>query len=131
MSLVTSLVLATLIWFIAPAHAQERFGDFGVGHDEWHHWYSYGENGGPLMRPNMEPWQRNPCCNKDCRPTKAKVDAQGHWTVWIDGEWQEVPQEKLKTDVPNPSVFAHVCASKRWPGVTPIIFCFIPPEAEG
>lgn len=103
-----------------------RFGDFGVGHAEFHHWYETGENGGPLMRPDM-PGGR--CCTDDGRPAKSKY-VDGNWWVYIDGRWEKVPPQRVKTDVEQPNNTAHVFASKRQHGMAPTIYCFIPPKGD-
>jgi hypothetical protein len=121
-------LLGVAILACFPVVAQE-FGDFGVGHAQFHHWYNTGENGGPLTRPYGLPGIK--CCDDDCRPTKARMKDDGSWEVWIERRWWPVPPERIKTNVPNPTTFAHVCASRTYDGaLPPTIFCFVPPEPE-
>lgn len=119
------LAVAFLAALAFSAKGQE-FGDFGVGHAEYHHWYETGENGGPLMRPDM-PGGR--CCTDDGRPAKSKY-VDGNWWVYIDGRWEKVPPQRVKTDVEQPNNTAHVFASKRQHGIAPTIYCFIPPKGD-
>ncbi len=106
-----------------------RIGDFGCRHNEYHNWYQTGENGGPIMRPDVG----GSCCNVDCRPTKVRfeLDEKGNDKVYafIDGAWILVPPGKIKK-VKKVDSLAHVCASRAtyYSGMT--IYCVILPELE-
>jgi hypothetical protein len=123
----TGLMAGFLLAMCGLSRAQE-FGDFGVGHEQYHHWYNHGEDGGPLLRPYGNPGIK--CCDGDCRPTRARQKPDGSWEAWIDRRWWPVPDERIKSNVPNPTTFAHVCASQSYDNIPPTIFCFVPPEPE-
>jgi hypothetical protein len=107
--------------------AQEgQIGDFGIGHAQWHHWYQTGENGLSLKRP-YEP--SISCCNGDCRPTLAKF-RDGQWFALIDGQYDPIPESRIKRNVTSPSGIAHVCAAKRTNKAPIVPFCFVTPEGS-
>lgn len=121
-------IAATLIWFFVftdRAWSQEaQIGDFGVGHAQWHHWYQSGENGGPIMRPYQPTIS---CCNGDCRPTLARF-RDGQWLALIDGQYDPVPESRVKRNATSPNSGAHVCAPRRTSTEPVIPYCFVPPE---
>lgn len=70
------------------------------------------------------------CCNKqDCEPAKARKLGDRKYQVFIEGEWVDIPPEKildpLKPENKSPGGY-HVC---RRPGTTEI-FCFREEEVK-
>jgi hypothetical protein len=51
-SVISVILAVAILALLAFAARGQEFGDFGVGHHEFHGWYETGENGGPLMRPD-------------------------------------------------------------------------------
>lgn len=134
---VIGMVLGILFWPLGGARAQGhhhhqaqgQLGDFGVGHAQWDHFYSSGEQkadgtAGPIMRP-YDPSIR--CCHNDCRPTLARY-RNGQWFVLMDGQFDPVPADRIKRNVISPNGMAHVCAHQRSTKEPIIPYCFIPPE---
>ena len=119
--------LTLLLGLGGPVLAQEgQLGDFGVGHAQWHHWYSTAEDGEPLRRPHQPTVS---CCGNDCRPTLAKF-RDGQWFVLMDGQYDPVPEERIKRNVTSPNGMAHVCAHRRESKEPIVPYCFVPPEGS-
>ena len=63
-----------------------------------------------------------PCCNLvDCVPVPSR-QLLGSWQAWRNGQWLDVPGDKVVTDTTNPLASAVLCWSRTL-GMT----CFIPP----
>lgn len=139
--LLRTVFLFLLLSSVAPAHEEHggcRIGDYGCLHDRQHHWYQSGEprggqvdekgnvKMGPLMRPH-DPTIR--CCDGDCRPTKARLQGD-QWQAMIDGEWEPIPEDRIKRNVVSPDGMAHVCAERRPADRPPVIHCFVQPEGD-
>ena len=105
--------LAAFLFGSAAAHE----GYYGVGHDKWHH--------SKLKRNDG----RGSCCNlMDCRPTQSRMLGD-HYEVKVDGEWIQVPNDKIN-NVVAPDGGAHVCAPRQVGPNKGVLFCVILP-AEG
>src|SRR5687768_17351035 len=90
-SVISVILAVAILALLAFAARGQEFGDFGVGHHEYHHWYNNGEkradgSWGPIMRPDVP---QSKCCEDDCRPAKSKYD-DGSWWVYIDRGWERV-----------------------------------------
>ena len=69
-----------------------------------------------LQQPNG-----SSCCNRmDCAPTDAWRLSGEHYSVFLAGEWREVPPERVITNRGNPVGRAVLCAMGAH------IFCFVP-----
>jgi hypothetical protein len=115
--LITLLGSGLGAFLFASAPAQEGY--YGVGHDKWHqNFYS------KLKRNDGQ----GSCCNlMDCRPTQSRMVGD-HYEVKVDGEWTQVPNDKIN-NVVAPDGGAHVCAPRQVGPNKSIVFCVIlPPE---
>lgn len=138
-------ILLSVFLFTRPALPQEGYGDFdvptelpappqvgdyGFGHEHWHHWYQNAEeNEKGIVGPLLKPGTQKSCCNGDCRPVKAKLE-NGQWFAFIDREWEPVPADKIKSEIRAPGGGAHACAAPRYPNFPPYIHCFVPPSGS-
>lgn len=103
-ALLAAAVLLFMVSNAAPVQAEERLGDHGYLHASGH--LSGGENYEDWMQPDSP--EIGCCSNEDCRPTKAEY-RNGEWWVILDGEWVQVPKNKI-LDGTSTTELAHVCA---------------------
>jgi hypothetical protein len=96
------------------AAAQEGY--YGAGHDKWH------QNFYSKLKRN-----EGSCCNlMDCRPTQSRMVGD-HYEVKVDGEWVQVPNDKIN-NVVAPDGGAHVCAPRQVGPNKGVLFCVILPS---
>lgn len=129
---VVAVALLGLLTYCTPALPQDRLqsskpqGFFGVGHEQFHHFY--------IGLKNQNGFS---CCNdKDCRPTQARWNGET-WDVMIDGQWRTMtPMEAYKVLTPDimtaqgkerPDSQAHICTNPAGS----VIYCFLPPASGG
>ena len=64
------------------------------------------------------------CCHdKDCEPSASKF-VSGKWYAQRNGEWIEVPNQKVETERDSPDGQSHYCGQKvngSW-----YTYCFLP-----
>lgn len=127
-------LIAALLLMTTPAAAHDAFpssrpqGFFGVGHSQFHEFYSGLRNGNGAS-----------CCNdNDCRPTQARWnDAAGTYDYMVDGYWRTLtpgqsfvvvtPEALERLGKQRPDGQAHVCTS---PDGTHV-YCLIPAASGG
>lgn len=120
---IVALILCT--GFVVPrVSAQDKPGDHNFQHHEYHEWYS------KLKQPftgygccSGEIWETktNRIISGDCRPTRARQDANGNWYAIIDGQEVPVPHNVILTDKSAPDGNSHICATSAFR-----ILCFVP-----
>lgn len=59
------------------------------------------------------------CSDRDCRPTRARMDADGRWEAWDGWRWLPVPPLSVLS-IPSPDGRSHLCEANG------AVFCFLP-----
>ena len=111
------LVTSCVAGFLAGrALAQDHTGEHGVGHAEMHDIYKdWREPTAPGV---------SCCSNQDCRPTRAKQDAEGNWLAWDGHKWLRVPHETLLPPDLAHDGRSHLCENSGY------VYCFSPAEPK-
>ena len=72
----------------------------------------------------LVPGTKMSCCSqKDCRPTRARMDAAERWEAWDGVRWLKVPQERVLR-MKSPDGRSHLCEAHG------VVLCFVPGETK-
>ena len=68
----------------------------------------------------MVPGTATSCCNdRDCRPTRARMDEHERWEAWDGERWLKVPPDRV-LKIPSPDGRSHLCEMNG------AVLCFVP-----
>jgi hypothetical protein len=127
------LLWAALIFVASRAVRAEDCpeGAYGCGHAENHDQYRTWKQDDHKDADGITHRGMSCCDPQECRPTRAKQDANGDWWAWLGHRWAKVPRAAmLKTDILGDGR-NHVCAPYNAEDLpTPPIYCFSPAEVK-
>lgn len=73
-----------------------------------------------IYRGWMVPGTATSCCNdRDCRPTRARMDEHERWEAWDGERWLKVPPDRV-LKIPSPDGRSHLCEMNG------AVLCFLP-----
>jgi hypothetical protein len=104
---------AIAVAIAASAAARAQGGHHGHGHADHHDWYK------DLKQPNSA---ASCCDNRDCRPTRARMNDREEWEAWDGKRWIHIPPHTI-LKFPSPDNRSHLCEMNG------AVFCFLPGPA--
>ncbi len=123
---VMTLALMLMFGRVSAQPADCVVGAYGCGHEENHDQYKDWKQEGGMS-----------CCSgEDCRPVRAKQDADGNWLIWIPElrRWDPVPADAMQEPDRFHDGRSHACTSKPtnpMAGGRVWIYCFSPAQTKG
>ncbi len=127
---IAGVIVGAIILWALSSYAQPAddcvVGAYGCGHEENHDQYKDWKQEGGMS-----------CCSgEDCRPVRAKQDADGNWLIWIPElrRWDPVPADAMQEPDRFHDGRSHACTSKPtnpMAGGRVWIYCFSPAQTKG
>ncbi len=104
------LVAVVLLLSALPAKAQHPAEHQALHEKFYRDWY-------------MPDSPKQSCCNNmDCAPAASRV-VDGNWQAEFEGQWVDIPPQKIEQNRDSPDGRSHLCAKRNWSGFA--VFCFI------